>query len=154
MVAGGPRGNLLRALERAGIAVADLELHTVEGQHESVVSFVTRSPTDSHCEQLVDWATRVGHRRIWLDRRVVDLQNELPGIGPVATTCTCCGARWQEDSWDFWSSVVGYGNFPYTCPICGSFMPQWQPEPDTGGRAWDSEFDGLASTLETEGGWG
>ncbi len=63
LVCGGPRGNLLRGPKAAGVAVADLELHTVDGQHESVVQFHTQAPSDAQAAQLVSWATRVGHRR-------------------------------------------------------------------------------------------
>ena len=152
-MAGGPRGNLLRGPEAAGVAVADLELHIVQGQHESVIQFHTQAPSEAQTDQLVGWATRVGHRRIWINDEVVSLQDELPELVPVATTCPCCSARWCEHSWDFWSSVVGFGFFPFGCPICGGDMPQWAPDPDASGRSWDTEFGALES-IESEGGWG
>ncbi len=124
------------ALEDVPASLADL---LVTGDGELIVAPVTRcrlSPADEAA--LLAWAEHVGYGRVWLPGRVVTLTGGPAATGPAAVRCTTCGARWRDDTTDFWLGVRAAGAFPGTCPACGGSLPEWTvdgagPGPEPGG---------------------
>jgi hypothetical protein len=122
LIDGGPRGAVLRQ-GRTQRVLADL---TCLDDGELLVTFVPRDgATDWARDALLDWAALVGHRRIWLDDRVVD--NAQPAVvGRARVRCPTCGARWEDERPEFWDSVRDSGWFPPSCLACGGSLPEWE----------------------------
>lgn len=126
LITGGPSTGSLRTLRRRRVVLADL---TKLDDGELLVSFV---PSDSGRpwarERVLEWATTVGYRRVWLDDRVIDLDG-LAQSGPAAVRCPTCGMCWEDQGPDFWETVRDNGWFPGPCLACGGSLPEWAPEP-------------------------
>jgi len=106
--------------------------------------------------RLIEWAAEVGHRRIWIRDEVLDLADQLHIAMAVTTTCPCCLASWQEESWDFWGEVRRLGYFPCLCPICGTCMPQWRALESTGApeeRSWEDALASVTPDERAQGDW-
>jgi len=124
MARGGPLQVVLESRARSGIAIADL---TVVRDSENVaieliVSFACGG-IPAHREALLEWAARIGYRRLWFPGDVVDL-DPAPG-GGAETRCSACRARLVDSGTSFWEFVRHRGAFPTACVLCGSDLPQW-----------------------------
>ena len=73
-----------------------------------------------------DWAATVGHRRVWLPDRVVDVAGALVPAGPVQSTCRNCYTTWEDSSPSFWQLVRRAGRFPSIGRVCGHSLAEWQ----------------------------
>ena len=94
---------------------------------ELLVTFVPRDGASGAARHaLLEWATRVGWRRVWLDDRVVDLGEQPAVIGRARVRCPTCGMRWEDERPEFWAHVRGDGWFPPSCLACGGSLPEWE----------------------------
>jgi hypothetical protein len=124
------RGPLKAGLRGVDAALADL--HRDGG--ELIVVPVRGVPWHERAEEaLLRWAERVGHRRVWLPARVVDLGDGLPDLGWASVTCPACGAFWEDGTGDFWEAVRRDGWFPGHCLACGGSLPEWEVAPAPAG---------------------
>ncbi|WP_354699016.1 hypothetical protein DSM112329_04717 [Paraconexibacter sp. AEG42_29] len=119
------RGPSRDGLRHVRAALADL-YRSGQEDDELIVTPVggTRWSDDAEAV-LIAWATRVGFTRVWLPARVVDLAGELAACGHAQVTCPTCGARWRDESVDFWAGVRRHGWFPGRCLACGGSLPEW-----------------------------
>jgi hypothetical protein len=122
----GPLGALVRERERCGVAIADLTLHG-EDDDEVSVRFYAAGPKREEAERiLIEWAARVGYRRVWLPDRLVEIEPAPEQtIGTAAVRCPTCLAHWADAQPEFWLQVRESGAFPMWCPACGCELPQW-----------------------------
>ena len=67
-----------------------------------------------------DWAATVGHRRVWLPDRVVDVAGALVPAEPVQSTCGNCYTTWEDSSPSFWQLVRRAGRFASIRSVTGS----------------------------------
>lgn len=119
----GPAAMLLKDA-RAGL----VDLHR-PADDELVVERVADAPWGAeHAHTLLQWAATVGYRRVWLPDRPVDLDASA-AVRRAFVTCPTCGLRWEDDSPEFWESVLEAGHFPGYCLGCGGSLPEWSPEP-------------------------
>lgn len=131
LITGGPLGNLLPARARAGVTIADLTVHGADNDEISVRYLVRAEPEDQAQEILLDWAQRVGHKRVWLpDCSVVELEPNPERITRVSVRCDVCRARWSDGTPEFWLGVREAKAFPKWCPVCGCELAQWTSRPD------------------------
>jgi len=118
----GPHGPLKAGYAHVTASLADLR--RLEDD-ELVVVPVRGTPwTDQAAATLLDWAARVGYRRVWLPDRVIEL-DALADVGWATATCPTCGARWEDGGPDFWERVRDHGWFPASCLACGGSLPEW-----------------------------
>lgn len=118
----GPHGPLKAGYAHVTASLADLR--RLEDD-ELVVVPVRGTPwTDQAAGTLLDWAARVGYRRVWLPDRVVEL-DALADVSWATATCPTCGARWEDGGPDFWQRVRDHGWFPANCLACGGSLPEW-----------------------------
>jgi hypothetical protein len=123
LLTGGPNGKLVRDRAGAGVTIADLWV-TGEDSRELVVTYLAVADRQRADRKLIRWAESVGHRRLWLPDRLVQLDTARP-LGVARVDCPTCGARWEDSSPDFWHSVRTSGRFPTICVICHGDLPQW-----------------------------
>ena len=139
LITSGPPSNLLPARARAGVTIADLTIHGAENDEVSV-RYVVRAENDHADEVLLDWAQRVGHKRVWLPDHMVELDPDPELIVPMTVRCDVCRARWSDGTPEFWLVVREGKAFPKWCPICGCELAQWTspreraPAPSRGGK--------------------
>lgn len=131
----GPTGALVRERAHAGVTIADLWV-TGDEPSEVIVGYLAVADRRRADRLLARWAEAVGHGRLWLPDRLVELDPDRP-LGSARVECPTCGAGWQDGSTDFWVNVRQGGRFPSLCPICNGDLPQWQWRP--GPRARTSE---------------
>ncbi len=126
---GGALGKLLRERERAGVAIADLSV-TGADSDEVIARFYSDGGALSASEDaLVEWASHVGYRRLWLSDRMVALDPAPEQIGHATVRCPTCRAGWADANPEFWLMVREQGEFPRWCPVCGFELPQWRVGP-------------------------
>jgi hypothetical protein len=127
----GPLQTLIQARGEAGVAIADLTVvwDAAELADELIVDFITRP---LHVPTVLDWAARVGYRRVWLPHEVRELTPRTGGA--TQTTCSGCRARFTDADPRFWLQVRRTGRFPAACPLCGSDLPQWRTMSERGPR--------------------
>jgi hypothetical protein len=123
----GPSGRFLIERERAGVTIADLTVHGEDDDEVSVRFFALGTGREQAEEVLIEWATRVGYRRIWLPDRLVTTEPEP--LRTASVRCRTCSATWQDSSPEFWMAVKRGGMFPHWCPVCGCELPQWKVRP-------------------------
>ncbi len=121
----GPNTKLLQERDEAGVAIADLTV-LGEDDKEIAVRFYTDGGDLAEAERVVlDWATTVGYRRVWLSDRLESIEPAPEKLGTAHVRCPACGVTWRDSSPEFWLTVRGNGAFPHWCAICGCEMPQW-----------------------------
>jgi hypothetical protein len=126
----GPLGVMLRARGEDRVTIADLTvLDGAGGSRELVLEVVAGGPEARRAEKvLVEWARTVGHRRVWLAGRVLDLEPPADPLRPASVVCPNCRMRWSDGTADFWACVRDAGSFPRWCLLCGGDLPQWSVE--------------------------
>ncbi|MGI8461649.1 MAG: hypothetical protein ACR2OC_08465 [Solirubrobacterales bacterium] len=121
----GPAAKLFEGCESAGVAIADFSV-AGDDANELIVRFhSTGDDLDTTEDVIVDWATKVGYRRVWLSDRLVSLEPSAAQIGAAEVRCPTCAAEWRADSPDFWVTVHRAKQFPNWCFLCGCELPQW-----------------------------
>jgi hypothetical protein len=123
-ITGGPASMTLARLQ--GVVLVDVR-HAGEDDDELVATVPPNAPrlTAAARRALARWAAVVGHRRLWLPDRVLDL--EAPAALRAATVrCPTCTATWADGSESFWAMVRANGHFPGYCPACGGSLPEWR----------------------------
>jgi hypothetical protein len=133
-----PRLNTTSILARqgqGGTRYADLWFVGRHGDHDVLVTHDHPDGIDEQMrEVLCEWATVVGHRRIWFPKDVVELDGPLPECRRASTICRSCDRAISAEGLDFWSKVRACGTFPNRCSACGGILPQWLiEEPDSDG---------------------
>jgi hypothetical protein len=125
MITGGPLGALLPARARSGVTIADLTVHGAE-EDEISVSFLVRAKSAPERAEavLIDWAGKVGHRRVWLPDRLVEIEPDPEAIARASVRCEACHAKWSDATPEFWLGVREAKAFPKWCPVCGCELPQ------------------------------
>jgi hypothetical protein len=127
LVEDGPYRELLDDVSQRGIVLADLTIVAGDRGRELIVRFIPDGPgTDEAADALLDWAGTVGHRRVWLPDRVVDVAESLVPAEPVESTCRNCYTTWEDSSASFWLIVRRHGRFPSICIVCGHPLAEWQ----------------------------
>lgn len=127
---GGPCAKHFRQRGRAGVVVADIRVLRDEDPWELVVEVLSGELDDDAREAIVDWAGVLGYGRVWLPDLVVEPEADPSLLGGRAgARCPSCRSRWENDAWDFWQTVRGWGHFPLACPLCGTDLPQWTVAP-------------------------
>ena len=125
LACGGAFGKLLRERERAGVAIADLTTTGADDDELIARFYADGGDLEAAEEALVEWASHVGYRRIWLSNRVAELEPSGEQIGPAHVRCPTCRAGWADATPEFWLMVRKQGEFPRWCPVCGFELPQW-----------------------------
>jgi len=125
LIGPGPFASQFSGRERVGITIADLTLHGQEGEEVSVRYWATGTGREQADEALVNWAADVGHKRVWLPDRLVEIEPDPDRIETETVHCPTCRARWSDSTPEFWLTVRRGGAFPKWCPICGCELPQW-----------------------------
>lgn len=133
MARGGPLGSLLRARERAEVVIADLTIHGEDDKELSVRFHAAGGKRDEAERVLLEWASRVGYRRVWFPDRMIEIEPSPEQIGRASVRCPTCRAQWTDSSPDFWLSVRKQGAFPMWCALCGCELPQWSVRADRRG---------------------
>ena len=142
LTTGGPLHTLLDARGRAGVFIADLTVvRDDDGAAAELVVDVRCGNRPAQREALVQWATHVGYRRLWMDGEVVELA-PTPG-GRAETRCSGCRVRLVDADVSFWEFVRQRGAFPTSCCLCGADLPQW-----TVARQTPAPSDDPASSTE------
>jgi hypothetical protein len=127
LVDGGPAQAGLRT-----VTAALADLRTWDG--ELIVTPVAPTPwTGESDEAVLRWAATVGYRRVWLPSRMVDLDG-FAQFSAAAVDCPTCGARWEDQTVDFWENVRRNGWFPGFCLACGGSLPEWEIADVSGNR--------------------
>ena len=140
MITGGPLGALLPARARSGVTIADLTVHGAEGDEISVRFLVRARRTEDRAEELlIDWAGKVGHRRVWLPDRLVEIEPDPEAITRASVRCDVCHAKWSDATPEFWLGVREARAFPKWCPVCGCELSQWVTGAMDGTRAKAAE---------------
>lgn len=129
LITGGPLGTLLPARARSGVTIADLTLHGADDDEVSVRFLVRAKPTEPADDLLIDWASKVGYRRVWLPDGLVDIERDPQAMTRASVRCDVCLARWSDATPEFWLGVRQEKAFPRWCPMCGSELPQWVTRP-------------------------
>lgn len=124
----GPCGLHFAGRERAGVIIADLRImREPDNRADLLVDVLSGDLGREAHDVLVDWATILGYRRVWLPDSIFTIDADLDRVGErAATRCPACRSRWEEDAWEFWTAVRHWGHFPLSCPLCGGDVPQWQ----------------------------
>jgi hypothetical protein len=125
LVHGGPQTKLLTEREQAGFTIADLTVHGQDDDEVSVRFYAVGTEVERAEELLIEWATRVGYRRLWLPDRLVAIEPQPDKLGTASVRCPTCRAVWQDSSPEFWLTVKRGSVFPKWCPVCGCELPQW-----------------------------
>jgi hypothetical protein len=112
------------------LTIADLgesEIAGKPGGWEMTVTVLTLghpSPQAEHA--LVEWATDVGYRRVWLPDRVVTCQLQHSFLSGATAQCETCGQTWHQSGRSFWTHVAKRRSFPTYCLICGADLASWR----------------------------
>jgi len=124
-ITGGPAAMTFARLE--DVVIVDLR-HAGEDDDELVATVPPNAPPVSAAARrvLAEWAALVGHRRLWLADRVLEL-DPPPPIGTASVRCPTCTSVWADGSDAFWAMVRRNGHFPGYCPACGGSLPEWRP---------------------------
>ena len=77
----------------AGVALADIEIDTRDGsdQTEPTIQFIAGDSPEAR-ERLTQWASHVGHKRLWFEDQVVDVERLDNVLAEFETTCLGWGA--------------------------------------------------------------
>jgi hypothetical protein len=126
-ILGGPAAMTFERLE--GVVLVDLAYAGADDD-ELVAIVPPNAPRVGRAARraLAEWAALVGHRRLWLPDRVLELEPPPP-VGTVAARCPTCTSVWADDSPRFWATVRENGHFPGYCPACCASLPEWRPVP-------------------------
>ncbi|MGI9021542.1 MAG: hypothetical protein ACR2G3_12635 [Solirubrobacterales bacterium] len=116
------RALLTRSLR--AICLVELSLDRGAEGMELVVAPLAELPQDDE-KTLVAWAAITGFRRVWLPRRMIEL-DEPTATATATVKCPTCGLRWREEGPDFWAEVRRQAEFPGRCPVCGGTLRQWR----------------------------
>ena len=84
--------------------------------------FVTDRVELGH-RKLVEFAARLGYRRVWFGNEVVAMEPALLG-GTWRSTCRNCGLTWTDSTDGFWLHTRGMGYFPPVCALCSHPIAQ------------------------------
>ena len=130
----------------AGVALADIEIDTRDGsdQTEPTIQFIAGDSPEAR-DRLTQWASHVGHKRLWFEDQVVDVERLDNVLGEFETTCLGCGWYRKNSGYSFMWHAQDEGVFPINCNVCGAALPQWTPCESTAGSA-----DSGSSTDTTE----
>lgn len=130
----------------AGVALADIEIDTRDGsdQTEPTIQFIAGDSPEAR-ERLTQWASHVGHKRLWFEDQVVDVERLDNVLGEFETTCLGCGWYRKNSGYSFMWHAQDEGVFPINCNVCGAALPQWTPCESAAGSA-----DSGASTDTTD----
>jgi hypothetical protein len=126
----------------AGVALADIEIDTRDGsdQTEPTIQFIAGDSPEAR-ERLTQWASHVGHKRLWFEDQVVDVARLDNVLAEFETTCLGCGWYRKNSGYSFMWHAQDEGVFPINCNVCGAALPQWTPCESGAGNA-----DGGSST--------
>jgi hypothetical protein len=113
-----------------GLMIANLgesEISGEPGAWELTVTLVTLSePPEEAEEALVEWATNVGYRRVWLPGRVVNCEPASSFLNRATCECGTCGKTWHQSGRAFWENVLELRSLPSYCLICGGDLQGWR----------------------------
>lgn len=117
------------ALRDAGTLICDLELSPdPAGERELTVFPPIGGDLDGIAiEALIEWASMVGCRRIWLPDRLVEIDDTLvPGMDEIEVEpCPTCGVSPNlDDVADIIASRRRRGHSSDICPVCMSYRPE------------------------------
>lgn len=129
LITGGPLGTLLPARARSGVTIADLTVHGADEDEVSARFLVRAKSAEAADELLIDWAGKVGYRRVWLPDRLVEIERDPEAIDSASVRCDVCHAKWSDATPEFWLLVHDAKAFPKWCPVCGCELPQWTTRP-------------------------
>ena len=134
----------------AGVALADIEIDTRDGsdQTEPTIQFIAGDSPEAR-ERLTQWAAHVGHKRLWFEDQVVDVERLDNVLGEFETTCLGCGWYRKNSGYSFMWHAQVEGVFPINCNVCGAALPQWTPCESAAGSA-DSGSSTDATDLSPE----
>ena len=134
----------------AGVALADIEIDTRDGsdQTEPTIQFIAGDSPEAR-ERLTQWASHVGHKRLWFEDQVVDVARLDNVLGEFETTCLGCGWYRKNSGYSFMWHAQDEGVFPINCNVCGAALPQWTPCESAAGSA-DSGSSTDATDLSPE----
>ena len=120
----------------AGVALADIEIDTRDGsdQTEPTIQFIAGDSPEAR-ERLTQWAAHVGHKRLWFEDQVVDVERLDNVLGEFETTCLGCGWYRKNSGYSFMWHAQDEGVFPINCNVCGAALPQWTPCESAAGSA-------------------
>ena len=120
----------------AGVALADIEIDTRDGsdQTEPTIQFIAGDSPEAR-ERLTQWASHVGHKRLWFEDQVVDVERLDNVLGEFETTCLGCGWYRKNSGYSFMWHAQDEGVFPINCNVCGAALPQWTPCESAAGSA-------------------
>ena len=127
----------------AGVALADIEIDTRDGsdQTEPTIQFIAGDSPEAR-ERLTQWAAHVGHKRLWFEDQVVEVERLDNVLGEFETTCLGCGWYRKNSGYSFMWHAQDEGVFPINCNVCGAALPQWTPcESATGSADSGSSTD-------------
>ena len=112
----------------AGVALADIEIDTRDGsdQTEPTIQFIAGDSPEAR-DRLTQWASHVGHKRLWFEDQVVDVERLDNVLGEFETTCLGCGWYRKNSGYSFMWHAQDEGVFPINCNVCGAALPQWTP---------------------------
>ena len=130
----------------AGVALADIEIDTRDGsdQTEPTIQFIAGDSPEAR-ERLTQWASHVGHKRLWFEDQVVDVERLDNVLAEFETTCLGCGWYRKNSGYSFMWHAQDEGVFPINCNVCGAALPQWTPCESAASSA-----DGGSSTDTTD----
>ena len=111
-----------------GVALADIEIDTRDGsdQTEPTIQFIAGDSPEAR-DRLTQWAAHVGHKRLWFEDQVVDVERLDNVLGEFETTCLGCGWYRKNSGYSFMWHAQDEGVFPINCNVCGAALPQWTP---------------------------
>ena len=120
----------------AGVALADIEIDTRDGsdQTEPTIQFIAGDSPEAR-DRLTQWAAHVGHKRLWFEDQVVDVERLDNVLGEFETTCLGCGWYRKNSGYSFMWHAQDEGVFPINCNVCGAALPQWTPCESAAGSA-------------------
>ena len=120
----------------AGVALADIEIDTRDGsdQTEPTIQFIAGDSPEAR-ERLTQWASHVGHKRLWFEDQVVDVERLDNVLAEFETTCLGCGWYRKNSGYSFMWHAQDEGVFPINCNVCGAALPQWTPCESAAGSA-------------------
>ena len=129
-------GSVLMSLEKLRTSAADTEDDqativdlVIIGEHrdELIVSRSSKRHDGKNVGQtLLNWASQVGYRRVWLPDQVVDIEPSADQIGTAKLDCPTCMNEFTGEGPEFWLMVRKAKMFPHFCPACGCEVPQWE----------------------------
>ena len=120
----------------AGVALADIEIDTRDGsdQTEPTIQFIAGDSPEAR-DRLTQWASHVGHKRLWFEDQVVDVERLDNVLAEFETTCLGCGWYRKNSGYSFMWHAQDEGVFPINCNVCGAALPQWTPCESAAGSA-------------------